>query len=316
MALDLVRLYDSIDLNKLDEFIDNQREEDLHLDFKRLNEPRMDRDDRKNFATALSGFANADGGIIIWGIDARPNPEGINCASGKIPIRPIQLAISRLNEFTGSHVNPSVDGVIHKAIDCEDDSGFAVTLIPSSDSTPHMAKGGEDRYYKRSGDRFIKMEHFDVEDMFGRRPRPILSLSYRVIQGRGRRGDTLPFFIILGLRNEGRGSARAPYLSIHEQIYQIYQYGLDGNGKEGLPRLTTARDSQWRSWGGAGDTVIHPSTNLDVLALEGTFDPAQPGFTDLSVEYKIAAEDMVLNEGTLHIDVNLLLQEIRRAWQK
>ena len=30
-----------------------------------------------------------------------------------------------------------------------------------------MAKLGEDRYYKRSGDSFRKMEHFDLEDMFG-----------------------------------------------------------------------------------------------------------------------------------------------------
>lgn len=314
--MDLVELYDSIDLNKIDEFMDSQREEDLHLDFKRLNEPRMDRDDRKNLAIALSGFANSDGGIIIWGIDARPNPEGINCASGKIPIQPIRLAVSRLNEFTGSHVNPSVDGVIHKSIDCEDDSGFAVTLIPSSDSTPHMAKGGEDRYYKRSGDRFIKMEHFEIEDMFGRRPKPILSLSYRVIRGLGHRGDALDFHIILGLTNDGKGSARAPYLSIYSPVYQVYRFGLDGNGHEGLPRLTSARDSEWLRYGGSGDTVIHPGTNLDVLVLSGTFDPDKSGFTDQTIGYQIAAEGMSLAEGTLQLEVNSLIQAIRTAWRK
>jgi len=314
--MDLNDLYNSIDLGKIDDFMVSTREEDLHLDFKRLNEPNMDRDDRKNLAKALSGFANSDGGIIVWGIDARPNSEGIDGACAIIPIQPLQLTISRLNEFTGSHVNPFVDGVIHKPVITKNDSGFAVTLIPSSDSTPHVAKGGEDRYYKRSGDRFTKMEHFEIEDMFGRRPRPILSLSYTVIKGGSRRGDALSFLIILGLRNDGRGLARAPYLSIHPQVYKIYRYGLDGNGGEGLPGLTTARDSQWRSWGGARDTVIHPSTSLDVLALNGIFDPAKPGFTALSVEYRIVAEDMSLTEGILHIDVNLLLQEIRRAWQE
>lgn len=29
-----------------------------------------------------------------------------------------------------------------------------------------MAKLEEDRYYKRSGDSFYRMEHFDLEDMF------------------------------------------------------------------------------------------------------------------------------------------------------
>jgi hypothetical protein len=35
---------------------------------------------------------------------------------------------------------------------------------------------GEDRYYKRSGDSFYKMEHFDIEDMLGRRQKPKLSV--------------------------------------------------------------------------------------------------------------------------------------------
>jgi len=314
--MDLNEFYNSIDLNKIDDFIDSKREEDLHLDFKRLNEPKMDRGDRKNLAKALSGFANSDGGIIIWGVDARPNSEGINCAFDKIPILPLQLTISRLNEFTGSHVNPSVDGVIHKPVISENDSGFAVTLIPSSDSTPHMAKGGEDRYYKRSGDRFIKMEHFEIEDMFGRRPKPILSLSYRVIRGLVQRGDALEFHIILGLTNDGKGSARAPYLSIYSPVYQVYRFGLDGNGNEGLPRLTSARDSEWLRYGGSGDTVIHPSTNLDVLVLSGTFDPAKPGFTDQTIGYQIAAEGMSLAEGTLQLEVNSLIHTIRTAWGK
>jgi len=36
---------------------------------------------------------------------------------------------------------------------------------------------GEDRYYKRGGDRFYKMEPFDVADMFGRRRAPVLHVG-------------------------------------------------------------------------------------------------------------------------------------------
>jgi hypothetical protein len=39
-----------------------------------------------------------------------------------------------------------------------------------------MAKLGEHRYYKRSGDSFYKMEHFDLEDMFGRRQKAKLEI--------------------------------------------------------------------------------------------------------------------------------------------
>jgi hypothetical protein len=40
-----------------------------------------------------------------------------------------------------------------------------------------MAKLGEDRYYKRSGDRFYKIEHFDVADMFDRHRAPVLQVG-------------------------------------------------------------------------------------------------------------------------------------------
>ncbi len=31
----------------------------------------MHEDDRKTLAEALSGFANSDGGVIVWGVDCR-----------------------------------------------------------------------------------------------------------------------------------------------------------------------------------------------------------------------------------------------------
>lgn len=308
--------YEDIDLDKVREFITDGKEEDLHLDFKRVNSPRMDRDDKKNFARALSGYSNSDGGIILWGVDARGNADGLNCACGEYPISSLQLFISKLNEFTGSHVNPTVDGVIHDPIDIDGDSGFAKTLIPASDSTPHMAKGGEDRYYKRSGDRFLKMEHYEIEDMFGRRPKPKLRLVYRIIEGGGRRGNILGFEIIIGVENYGKGLARAPYFSIKTNgPCSISRYGLDGNGTEGLARLIISRDSQWVRYGGMGDIVIHPGTELDILALRGKFDPDATGFTHQVIDYQIAAEGIKLINDTMRIDVNILIRDVRRAWK-
>jgi AhpD family alkylhydroperoxidase len=118
----------------------------------------------------VSGFANSSGGIIVWGVDARKNAQDVDCAVGRKEIEPIKLFLSRLNALTGQAVSPIVDGIRHRAIETTENSGFAITLVPETESGPHMAKLGEDRYYKRSGDSFYKMEHFDLEDMFGRRP--------------------------------------------------------------------------------------------------------------------------------------------------
>jgi hypothetical protein len=50
------------------------------------------------------------------------------------------------------------------------------TFVPETDGGPFMALFGEQRYYKRSGDSFYQMEHFDLEDMFGRRQKPNLEM--------------------------------------------------------------------------------------------------------------------------------------------
>jgi len=88
------------------------------------------------FAEALSGFANSDGGIIVWGIEARKNSQGIDYAFGKKLIMPLSLLISNLNKYTGEAVNPDIEGVQHSRILCSDDTGYVVTLVPASDARP------------------------------------------------------------------------------------------------------------------------------------------------------------------------------------
>ena len=129
-------------------------------------------------------------------------------------------------------VEPIVDGVQHRAVLTSKGRGFAVTLVPESESGPHMAKLGEDRYVKRSGDSFYTMEHFDIADMFGRRRKPKLTLAATVTA----RGDYAEF--VIGLRNDRRLSARVPYLAfVCNRPFRRSQFGVDGNHSEGLARL-------------------------------------------------------------------------------
>jgi len=175
--MNLEDTFESLDSSAIQQWILDKKEEHLQLDFKRVSDPNVaNRDDRKNFSKSLSGFANSSGGLIVWGIDARKNDRGIDCATALALIDPVQAFLSRLNELTGQSTSPLVDNVRHRAIHFENDRGCVVTFVPESQSGPHMAKLGEDRYYKRSGDRFYIMEHFDLEDMFGRRAKPNLTV--------------------------------------------------------------------------------------------------------------------------------------------
>lgn len=302
--MDLVTQFEQLDEAAIRRFVTEQQEENLHLDFKLVRDPTLNRDDRKTLAVALSGFANADGGLVVWGVDARPNEQGIDCAMDCAEIKPLQLFISNLNKFTSDAANPMVDGVLHRALHTDAGRGFAVTLVPPSDAGPHMAKLGEDRYYKRSGDSFRKMEHFDIEDMFGRRKRPALSISSK-IYGSGRsggpHGTVCTFRISIGIQNSGRGSAMAPYLAVRvSRPFEIDWYGIDGSRNEGLARLSSM-DNTFLRYGGMGEVVIHPGTVREVFAIKGTFNGEFSDLKNLEMEYEVAAEGFRLVKGIFRI---------------
>ena len=267
-----------------------QQEEDLYLEFKTVNTNDLSHaDDRKNLAKALSGFANSSGGLQVWGIEAGKNANQIDCAIRTVEIPQVRLFVTRLNTLTGQAVSPVVDGVRHKTIILNGDAGFAVTLVPESDSGPHMAKCREDRYYKRSGDSFYKMEHYDLEDMFGRRRKPRLEFTTR----QERRGANTE--IIVGIRNVGRATARTPYLAFNVTApFGPSRYGLDGNGNTGLPKLHDGDPLRYR-YGSIEGLVIHPGTNHEVtrICLPG-FNPRPEMLPDedIIIEYEVSAEDM------------------------
>ena len=103
----------------------------VRLDFKLINDAKMSSsDDKRNFACALSGFANSSGGLIVWGVDARKNSEQIDCAVGLKPIDKVALLVSRLNSLTGEAVEPIVEQVQHRAIISSGNQGFVLTLVP------------------------------------------------------------------------------------------------------------------------------------------------------------------------------------------
>ena len=295
--MDLERTFESLDLEMLQNYRAQQQEENLQLEFKLIEVAALSRrDDRRNLAQALSGFSNSSGGLIIWGVDARKNADGVDCARDLREIDNVAKFIARLNELTGEAVNPIVERIQHRVIPTTGGKGFAVTLVPEADGVPRMAKLGEDRYYKRSGDSFYRMEHYDITDMFGRRHRPKLALQLRRFAGGG-------LELLVALRNDGRASARAPYLAFtcsHPFGRQVY--GLDGNGRDGMT-LLKSRGAQFRYYYGEGSAfTIHPGVEHQVTLL------GVSGGTQLTenvvVQYAIACEDQPLQEATFRAAFN------------
>jgi hypothetical protein len=314
--MDLSKTYQAMTLVEIDKFISDQQEEHLQLEFKTVADSNFTvRENRKNLAKCLSGFGNSAGGIIVWGIDARRNAASIDCASQKTPITQLSGVLSSLNQYTGSCVSPIVEGVVHRSIEIATDEGFVVTLIPESDAGPHMAKGGEDRYYKRSGAAFYRMEHFDIEDMFGRRKKPKLDVSLQVAHvstdNSGRSG-CYDAKISMEIRNSGRGVAKCPYLEIFlAKPWKLSPYGLSRN-RTGLLEVNSARAVEIRCFGGDTNTAIHPGTSLPVHVIEVKFERDTKELADLVLDYKVAAEDLRIQAGRVCIPGDRLIEMVKQ----
>lgn len=201
-------IYDALDLPTLERWVAEQQQEDLHLDFKLLaGKGELLRDDRKNLREAVSGFANGDGGLIVWGVNCRKNEEGIDAALNLQPIPNAAAVLSQLRDNPSQVTTPVVDGVEHRLIPASEPGfGFLVTYVPASDRGPHMAN--DRHYYKRNGTSFLTMEHFDVADMFGRRQRSDVRLRLQCLP-KALEPRFYKYFLHARIKNHGRARASA-----------------------------------------------------------------------------------------------------------
>src|SRR5207249_4530132 len=71
------------------------------------------KDDKETWSEAVCGFANNQGGVLVWGIDARKDKAtGIDAASDVKPVQNPAALRSRLLELLRTAAEPPVPGVV------------------------------------------------------------------------------------------------------------------------------------------------------------------------------------------------------------
>jgi hypothetical protein len=258
--------FDQPTLQAIVNFVSSRQEEHVSLDFKTVSDSELKKEgDKKHLAEAVSGFANSAGGLVIWGI-ATEKLSGQDVASRTVTISNVRRFVARLEEATPFVVTPPLQGVVHRAFEQADESGFAVTYVPESDVGPHMALLGHDRFFKRAGDRFYRMAQFDIADMFGRRQRPLLTLSYVLQFGASRWQDVTrhEIHVLLILTNDGRASAVAPYLRLEvPKVFSIGALGISSTDRSApLQLVSEAARPRVSSLIGRSDLFIHPKVSF------------------------------------------------------
>jgi hypothetical protein len=141
-------------------------EETEYLDFKRGAPQDKDRNER--WSEALSGFANTEGGVLIWGVDARPErPNTIDMAQGLMLVPDPKGFKQKLNAVLLEAVVDPVPGVEIEAYDCPgNNGGFVVCLIPETSNKPHRAELAGKQYFQRVRDKFTTISHALLRSLF------------------------------------------------------------------------------------------------------------------------------------------------------
>ncbi|MHB0980667.1 MAG: hypothetical protein ACYC5Q_11485 [Thermoleophilia bacterium] len=194
--------------------------------------------------------------------------------------------------------------------------GFVVTFVPRNESAIHMAMGADQhRFYYRAGSSFLPMEAFMVADRLGRRPQPKLELAWRL-----ERGSSTPerqkVALILGIRNVGQGLALYPALGVREPPnWSLSSYGLDGNGREGLPervRSPIRAEGDLHLFAGGSEAVVHPGTVLEVTRLVTEVPHTCDDIPDVIVQHELYCEGFSYS-GEVTVPVLEFVQSLRDA---
>lgn len=94
------------------------------------------------------------GGLLVWGIDAQPQEDGIDCAIERRPISLVEKFKSRIVQLSSELIMPRNELVEVELISSTSspNSGYLLVHVGRSERRPHRSEAqGDGRYYKRVG---------------------------------------------------------------------------------------------------------------------------------------------------------------------
>lgn len=304
-------------IEKIRFFVSEQQEENLFIDFKEKKNPTqsgVSSDDKRVYAKALSGFSNASGGVIVWGVEGRKKGNDLpDVATALKPIKHLKKFLTDLNSLVSDAIVPLNTGIVNTPIFLSEleDEGFIVTFVPESEKPPHRAMCSDNKYYTRAGDSFILMEHYMLEDSFGRRQKPKLEIDYKLNKAY-KIGDNQHFTITFGIRNIGKYIAFYPSIIVNSIDLQT-----SGDSPPYNLNIVSRGKSRIQYSGGSND-VIHPGTvimvhhlniaqNSDWVTKAGLLRKSDTN-TMLSFTYELYAQGCQSERGTVEISPDKIME--------
>ena len=150
-------------IDEVQRLIDEDIQESLHLDYK--DSRGLTRKTRDEIVKDVTAFANADGGIIIYGVEEK----------GHLPIKiddgveDSDMNREWLDQILSANITPPIEGIEIIQISHTKGRSLYVVEVPKSHRGPHQASNK--KYYKRYNFRSSSMDHYEIFDIANRRSR-------------------------------------------------------------------------------------------------------------------------------------------------
>lgn len=255
----------------IQETVQLRTQETVQLDFK-LKESQINgqlsKNDRGVLGPAISAFANSAGGLLIWGIEAKKDADGVDAAQCAVPIPDLSRFRSEVTRAVGELLAPRYDGIEVIAVDDPNvaGAGYLAIWVDRSDRRPHRSEAANDkRYYKRAGDSTFIMEHYDLEDAFNRSAPVDLRLVFDDFRSESREVNTWRVSLKYSLINDERRSACAPYAWVEKVVGGRTVQTV--TGAQSKSTLTDYHHPPKIFFQGDGSIFVHPSLSVPAFDL-------------------------------------------------
>ncbi|MDO9405595.1 MAG: ATP-binding protein [Polaromonas sp.] len=151
----------------IENILRSRAQEAQALEFKRGASLGKTNEQRKELVKDCTGFANASGGLIIYGVD-EVEEEGIKVAAGLSAIVDQGIDSDWISNVLRSQTMPPLNGHQIFEFNTPDNSGKIIAIDIPSSSTAHQNLY-DHKYYQRGGVTTSPMIDFQIRDVMSRR---------------------------------------------------------------------------------------------------------------------------------------------------
>lgn len=154
---------DTYGIEDIQSLIEIQAEENTYYEFKDAR--AIDDKQKTEISKDVSAFANADGGVIIYGLNEDRNTHKASSISF---VDSSKYSKEWLENVIMSHIHRKIDGIKIFKIDNPENVNEAIYVvkIPRSSNAPHMSS--DNKFHKRANFRVIAMDEYEVRDAYYR----------------------------------------------------------------------------------------------------------------------------------------------------